>query len=218
MTEIQEKSGKTLSSFSLRLLELFPAYGLPGDPALVSRMDSYYQELLEWNSRFNLTRITGEEEAAVFHFLDSAVAWPYLPSQGPILDIGSGAGFPGLVLALLSSERPVTLLEVSAKKAGFLRHMCQHLKLDQVTVLEEPWPLAPSRKERYAALCSRATFSGLHRFAGAEKFLVPEGRIIVWRGQGVGTLPGLVNRSIPVTLPGQRGARCLLIGERGKKV
>jgi 16S rRNA (guanine527-N7)-methyltransferase len=93
----------------------------------------YRQELLDWNTRINLTAITKPEEVLLKHFLDSlSLLLVYDQPQVRLLDIGSGAGFPGLPLKIVRPEWRVTLLEATGKKVTFLRHMIEVLQLEGI--------------------------------------------------------------------------------------
>ncbi|MBA2393679.1 MAG: 16S rRNA (guanine(527)-N(7))-methyltransferase RsmG [Ktedonobacteraceae bacterium] len=93
----------------------------------------YQQELLDWNTRFNLTAITDPEEVQIKHFLDSlSLLAVYDGSQIDLLDIGSGAGFPGLALKIVRPEWNVTLLEATGKKVTFLRYVIEVLQLEGI--------------------------------------------------------------------------------------
>ena len=91
------------------------------DAATMARLDAYLALLAKWQARINLVAPKSLPEAWTRHVLDSAQLWPFLQGRpGPVLDLGSGAGFPGLVLAILG--RPdVTLVEADQRKAAFLR-------------------------------------------------------------------------------------------------
>ena len=80
------------------------------------------RELLKWNRKINLTAITDPLEMAVKHYLDSIAAVGILPRPTNLLDIGSGGGFPGIPLKIVMPDLPVTLIDASRKKAGFLQH------------------------------------------------------------------------------------------------
>jgi 16S rRNA (guanine527-N7)-methyltransferase len=98
----------------------------------------YEQELLEWNERFNLTAIRDVESMRVKHFLDSLtclLAWRDAP-PGSLIDIGTGAGFPGLPIKILLPNLRLTLVESVGKKASFCKHMVEALKLEHVEVLQ----------------------------------------------------------------------------------
>jgi 16S rRNA (guanine527-N7)-methyltransferase len=97
----------------------------------------YQQELLDWNTRFNLTAITDPEDVQIKHFLDSlSLLTVYDGPQTHLLDIGSGAGFPGLALKIVRPEWNVTLLEATGKKVTFLRHMIETLQLEGIVAVQ----------------------------------------------------------------------------------
>ncbi len=123
--------------------------GLSLAPGQLEQFGLYYRELSEWNRRANLTAITGCEETQVRHFLDSlTVCLPFrqaqdergdamtvgLPGVARVIDVGSGAGFPGLPLKLVFPELELHLIESVGKKTAFLEHLAGALELDGVTV------------------------------------------------------------------------------------
>jgi 16S rRNA (guanine527-N7)-methyltransferase len=112
--------------------------GLDLDEDQINRFQLYLQELTEWNKRINLTAIIDPGDIQARHFLDSLTVSSAIPkdvmSQGTLVDVGSGAGFPGLPLKILSPGLRVTLVESVGKKAAFLRHLVNTLGLDGVEV------------------------------------------------------------------------------------
>ncbi len=102
----------------------------------VAKFEKYRDLLLEWNEKFNLTAITDPDEIEEKHFIDSLLACNYIDfSKGRLLDIGSGAGFPGVPLAIANPKLKVTLLESNGKKVTFLNEVKTQLDLDNVTVV-----------------------------------------------------------------------------------
>jgi 16S rRNA (guanine527-N7)-methyltransferase len=95
----------------------------------------YIDELKKWNARVNLTALTGDLEIGVKHFLDSLTVAPYLHGARSLLDIGAGAGFPGLPLKIFSPAIELLLLEASQKKVFFLRNIVRLLNLEGVEVV-----------------------------------------------------------------------------------
>jgi 16S rRNA (guanine527-N7)-methyltransferase len=93
-------------------------------------------ELIKWNRKINLTAITDPVEVAVKHFLDSIIPVRVIPQNGRLLDIGSGAGFPGIPLKIMIPSVSVTLIDASRKKISFLKHAIRHLKLVKINVLQ----------------------------------------------------------------------------------
>lgn len=94
---------------------------------------SHASELLIWNRKVNLTAITDPLEMAVKHFLDSIAAVPLIEPDKRILDIGSGAGFPGIPLKIMLPSNPVFLVDASRKKTAFLNHLIRLMKLQNIS-------------------------------------------------------------------------------------
>ena len=104
--------------------------------ALDKLFDLYLQELLEWNKKFNLTAVTDPEEIKVRHFEDSlSVLEAVELSSQSVLDIGPGAGFPGIPLKIVRPNIKLTLLESTRKKTEFLKHLVEVLGLKEVEVV-----------------------------------------------------------------------------------
>ena len=107
----------------------------------IQQFEQYYRELAEWNKRANLTAIEGYQETQVLHFLDSltvCLAFQSVPDGlsgiSRVVDVGSGAGFPGLPLKLAFPHLELHLVESVGKKTAFLEHLTALLRLDGVTV------------------------------------------------------------------------------------
>ena len=114
--------------------------GLTLTNSQVSALQVLEQELIDWNSRFNLTAIRDVEGIRTKHFLDSLTIHLALNSQAmptSIIDVGTGAGFPGLPLKILLPRIKLTLVESVHKKAHFCEHMVERLGLKDVLVLAE---------------------------------------------------------------------------------
>jgi 16S rRNA (guanine527-N7)-methyltransferase len=92
----------------------------------------YLGELWSWNRKFNLTGLQDRGRIVIELFLDSLVPSPFLPGEGDLLDVGSGAGFPGLPLKIHCPLRNTFLLEPNSKKVGFLRHVIRLIRLEGI--------------------------------------------------------------------------------------
>lgn len=155
------------------------ALALPLDEAVRRQLLQYIALLAKWNRTYNLTAIRAQEEMVSYHLLDSLAVLPHLPmpADAPALaDVGSGAGLPGIPIALARPAWQVTLVEPNAKKAAFLRQASIELRLSNVAVEEtrvEQWQ--PLR--RFAVVISRA-FSGLAQFIGACRHLVAQNGVL----------------------------------------
>lgn len=123
--------------------------GVPLTDQVVESYLYYIEQLKKWNRKINLTSLTGDVEIGVKHFVDSLTVVPYLHGAERVLDIGTGAGFPGLPLKIASPAIDLLLLESSQKKCFFLRHLVRELKLEGVQIVHGR-AQAREIKERYA--------------------------------------------------------------------
>ncbi|MBI3376068.1 MAG: 16S rRNA (guanine(527)-N(7))-methyltransferase RsmG [Betaproteobacteria bacterium] len=137
-----------------------------------ARLLAYLELLLKWNKTYNLTAIREPGKMVTHHLLDSLAVVPYL-AAGPIADIGSGAGLPGIPLAIAQPERPISLNDSGHKKATFLKQAVTELGLGNVTVVNlraEDW----QPREKFACVISRA-FAELADFLNSSRHLVRRG-------------------------------------------
>src|SRR6266404_1420320 len=122
--------GETLPGVFIEGLRLL---GLRVTERQLDQFLRYQQELLDWNTRINLTAITDPEEVLLRHFLDSlSLLLVYDRAETCLLDIGTGAGFPGLPLKIVRPAWQVVLLEATGKKVTFLQHIIETLQLKDV--------------------------------------------------------------------------------------
>jgi 16S rRNA (guanine527-N7)-methyltransferase len=134
--------------------------GLDLSPHTQQQFQVYLRELKLWNARINLTAITTDREIVIKHFLDSLAAVRFLGPVASLADLGSGAGFPGLVLKLVQPEMTLTLVEAREKKAAFLEYLVSLLKLREIHIVREHLTprLARQWGPGFAAVTSRAAF------------------------------------------------------------
>lgn len=151
-------------------------------PASVSQQLLDYLALLEkWNHTINLTAIRERERMVSHHLLDSLSVLPHLPAQArQLADIGSGAGLPGIPLAIACPRLQVTLIEPNQKKVAFLRQAKLELQLANLEVLGKRVEDVTARQ--YDVVISRA-FADLPDFVhAAQHLLAPRGRLIAMKG------------------------------------
>ncbi len=135
------------------------ALGIALDASHRERLARLLALLLEWNKKINLTSVDRPDEVLDKHFLDSlAAAAAIPPTSGSVLDVGSGAGFPGLVIALVLPKVLVTTVEPIHKKVAFTRQAARELQLANLTARAERLEQLEARHERFDVAVSRATF------------------------------------------------------------
>lgn len=188
--------------------------GIALDPAQAAALLRLIRELREWNQRFNLTGITDPVEMVRKHLLDSLSVQPYLRGTR-IADVGTGAGFPGLPLAVINPERQFALIEATGKKARFVRHAADAMGLANVEVIparSEDWRgPAPFESVLTRALGKLAEFV---RVAG--HLCGPGGRLLAMKGHHpdseIAALPpGWRAVAVhDVRIPGLPAARCIV--------
>ncbi len=187
-------------------------------PAQLRAFEIYTEELLAWNARINLTAITEPEDIATRHFADSLSCLPIIRPRPPglrVVDVGTGAGFPGLPLKIVCPTIRLTLIEATGKKVAFLHHIVATLGLEDVTVLHaraEEVGQMPDHRERYDWVLARAV-AGMRTLV---EYLLPLCRIgghcLAWKGesalqevseaqQALSLLGGQVVQLTPVELP-----------------
>lgn len=193
--------------------------GVGGESAAAQRFAAYLALLVKWNRVYNLTAVRSPQQMVTHHLLDSLALLPHLGSPGKLADVGSGAGLPGIPLAIARPEMAVTLIESNRKKAAFLQQARIELKLENVSVhcgrVEEYRPDA-----LFDAVISRA-FSDLAVFVRVAGHLLAAGApLLAMKGveprDEIADLPAgwRVGRSLPLAVPGLAAQRHLIVIER----
>ena len=145
----------------------------------------YLDELMDWNRHINLTGLRHRERVVVELFLDSLMAVPYLPEKGRLLDVGSGAGIPGVPIKICRPGLGVDLLEPYSKKVNFLKHVIRLLKLDGVEVIRGRVEKDPSRldPEGYDVIASRALADLAQIIKWCVPYLKLHGKLVGFLGR-----------------------------------
>jgi 16S rRNA (guanine527-N7)-methyltransferase len=172
------------SDHRILLQEGAASLGIPLSPGTLEQFHLYLSELKLWNKRINLTALKTDRDIIVKHFLDSLAVLPFLGEALSLADLGSGAGFPGLVLKLARPEMAVTLVESREKKASFLEYLVSHLKLTGVEVVRVHLTPSLARRwgRRFAAVVSRATFPLARLLELAAPLVLPGGLVLALKG------------------------------------
>jgi 16S rRNA (guanine527-N7)-methyltransferase len=188
--------------------------GLALEPAQVEAMLALVEELADWNTRMNLTAIKDPAEVVDKHLLDSLAVLPHVKGLS-VADIGTGAGFPGLPLAIADLDRRYTLVESTGKKVEFLRHAVAMLRLPNVEVVRgRAEALKPS--QLFDSVISRALGSLADFVRVAGHLAARGGRLLAMKGRvpedELKTLPSGWKALVvhPIRVPGLDAERCLV--------
>ena len=200
----------------------------------LEQLQTYYQELICWNTRMNLTAIVEYEEVMVKHFLDSYSVSPVLPEEvrsgGRLIDVGSGGGVPGIPLKVAFPSMDLTLLDSVGKKTRFLQHLVETLKLNDVEVCTgraEELAHEPRLREGFDSVISR----GVAAMRVLTELTLPYcrigGTVITMKKGDIGqemadashsleVLGGRLVEIVEVNLEGLRDGRLLVVVEKVK--
>lgn len=205
-----------MNPLAVHLDEAIVAMGIKLDSRQETAMLDYLALLAKWNRTYNLTAIHEPERMLTHHVLDSLAVLPYI-GPGPLLDVGSGGGLPGIPLAIARPDLQVTLLDASQKKCGFMQQAAIELKLDGIKVVHgrvENLQVAGG----FPQIVSRA-FSELKEFVSLTRHLLAQsGEWLAMKGlypnEEIALLKGArVTRDIKLHVPGLEADRHLIVME-----
>lgn len=192
---------------------------------------TYYEELIDWNQRMNLTAITEYEAVQINHFLDAltvALVWKPESPQSWVIDVGAGAGIPGIPLKIAFPQIRLVLLEATAKKTTFLRHIVGKLGLNDVEIVvgrAEEMAHQSEHREQFNIVLSRAVAELATLVELTLPFCVKGGLVIAYKKgdikqelsqaeTAIATLGGKLKEVRPVTLPEFPDNRSLVVIEK----
>ena len=209
------------------------ACGIPFDPELPEKLLRYHALLMDWNTRMDLTAVTDEAEMMDRHYVDSLMALRFglIPRKGRIIDVGTGAGFPGMPLLILRPDLQMTFLDALNKRIAFLQDALKRLGLTATALHARAEDAARMElhREAYDAAVSRAVASSATLQELTLPFVKTGGLAIAWKGPGVQdelvaakraafVLGGTVRGISPAPVPGREDwAHCLLITDKTGK-
>ena len=193
------------------------------DERALDRFELYQRLLLEWNEKMNLTAITDPVEVAQKHFADSLAALPYLQPGTKVIDVGTGAGFPGVPLLILRPELQLTLADSLQKRLTFLDTLLQELGLRARLVHGRAEDLGQNRlyREQFDAALSRAVAGLPVLLELTTPFVKVGGAAIAYKGDAAEELEKAKSAAFllhvqlrQVELASDLGKRCLIFADK----
>ena len=165
---------------------IFESFGINLSDEQLNKFDKYYQLLVYYNQKFNITAITEKEEIYKKHFIDSILGVDSLCGQ-TLIDVGSGGGFPALPIKIVKEDLKVTLVESTGKKCEFLKAVVKELNLKDVTVLNgraEDFSKDPIYREKYDICTARAVARLNTLCEYCMPFVKVNGTFVSYKGDG----------------------------------
>ena len=188
------------------------ALNLPYTPEQIEKLLAFIKLIAKWNKAYNLTAVRNNEDMARLHILDSLAILPYIEGKR-VIDIGTGAGLPGIPLAIFLPEVEFVLLDSNAKKTRFVQQVILELKLKNVSVIH-------SRAEDYQPelgfdIVTTRAFSSLPDMVKMTAHLLnPNGVILAMKGQIPEAELAAIKTTatlIPISVPEVEAERCLVL-------
>ena len=161
------------------LSSLLKEYEIDHTPKQLDLLLRYKKLLLEWTDKTNLISRNTKDSFNIVHFLDSLLPVQWIESKGPLIDLGTGGGLPGIGIKILRPEIHVTLSETKSRKIKFLQSCIENLNLKGIDVIN---PSQEKPEKKYRILVSRA-FGTLEKIIReSKKYLLPDGSIFAYKG------------------------------------
>ena len=206
------------------LTEAIKDYKITLSEEQISQLERYYELLCEWNEKINLTAITDPKGVAVKHFADSLSIFNYInvPQNARVIDVGTGAGFPGLVLKIARPDIKLTLLDSLQKRLNFLQVVCNELNLDSKLIHSraEEGGQDLDQRESFDLVVSRAVAQLNILCEYCIPYVRLSGSFVAFKGdadgeiksakKAIGILGGKINNTFKFELPFEGGGRTLV--------
>ncbi|MFT8318100.1 MAG: 16S rRNA (guanine(527)-N(7))-methyltransferase RsmG [Sporolactobacillus sp.] len=209
------------------LIQLLQEKGISLNEKQSQQFDTYYQLLMEWNKRVNLTAIIEKKEVMIKHFYDSLTAAFFVTfKEGQTLcDVGSGAGFPGIPLKILYPGLRLTIVDSLRKRLDFLDEVKNQLRLEDVSLYHdraETFAHRPEMREKFDWVTARAVANLTVLVEYCLPLVRLDGTFIALKGshagaeaveakQAIHKLGGLIDQQIDLTLPEENGQRSIIL-------
>ena len=220
-----------LNEFSKELEELLSKIDINIDKKISEKFYNYMQILLEWNEKINLTAIVDQKEIILKHFVDCGTALKYLDKSQKVLDLGTGAGFPGIPLKLLNEELDITLVDALNKRINFLNEVIMKLELNKIKTIHsraEELSRNKEHREKYDVIVSRAVANMSVLLEYTMPFIKKGGKCICMKGPNIeeelvnakkalNVLGGEIEKIENITLPDSDIKRNIIIIKKIKE-
>jgi 16S rRNA (guanine527-N7)-methyltransferase len=206
---------RDLALTASQIAAMLAPFGVKLSDEQIASFSRYLELLIYWNETVNLTAVSDPEEIVARHFGEGIFALSILPiSHGRLADVGSGAGFPGLPLKIISSGLEAVLLEPNLKKCAFLAEVVAQLRLEGVLIERSRYEEYRSEVPPFDFVVSRALGNYKTLLRWANRVLKESGKVVLWLGAEDSMLVGRSRGwewGVPVPIPGSR-RRVILIG------
>ncbi len=206
----------TMHALFSRLKQGSAQLGLALSDDILRKLLQYQDNLTLWNKAYNLTAIRDPEEMLIKHLLDSLSVIPHLP-EGRLMDVGTGGGLPGFVIAIVQPERPCVLLDSNGKKIRFLRQMTADMQMPNVQPVQARIEDPATRQAlgQFEVVTSRA-FASLTDFVrDCAAYLAPDATLAAMKGvvptDEMAQLDGWREQTIPLHVPHLDEQRSLIL-------
>ena len=158
--------------FKNKMIELSKKINVQLNDEQIKKYFEYMTLLLDWNEKINLTAITEMDDVILKHFIDSMTIFKYIENVESIIDVGTGAGFPGIPIAIMKKDVKITLLDSLNKRINFLNEVCSELKINNVETIHgrvEEIGKNKEHREKYDIAVSRAVAN----MSTLSEYLIP---------------------------------------------